>query len=136
MNREKIAEIFGCKILKSFPCGSRITCNPPPTTTDEDWLVKIRPCDMVDLDDRLEKQGFILGGSVVMEAGSLDAASEGKSFWSYKKGDINFIVTTSYWFCEKFLLGTLLSKKLNIMEKKNRISLFQAILYGKKDFWT
>lgn len=108
--------------------GSRITCDPPPTDTDEDWLVWIeRPIQEVNI--RLVEQGFELGGSVVCKT---DKDWKQNTFFSYVKGDLNLIVTGNRLFFDKFLEATKFAKQLNVVEKKDRVKLFQCLLYGVK----
>lgn len=102
--------------------GSRVTCNPPPTNTDIDILVRVESLAMFTRE--LLGVGYAGGGSFdESKRGSLD-------FASFKKGEVNIIATDSDEFIKRFLSASHFAKRFNIMEKKDRISLFQAVLYG------
>ena len=105
------------------PVGSRVTCNPPPTDTDNDILCLV--------EDRKQ---------FVAECGSADFAtmtreytgqSNQSPFTSLRRGDVNLIVTDNDVFYNLFRLATCIAKRRNIMDKADRITLFQHILYGK-----
>lgn len=49
---------------------------------------------------------------------------------SWRKGKLNFIVTKNEDFIRKHKLATYVCKSLNLLNKKHRILVFQAILYG------
>lgn len=117
--------------LYSVPVGSRVTCNPAPTDTDEDYLCMLAPelhdqCD-VSFDAKMIDAGWRLGGSKPTDE---TAIPDDQVFWSYTKGDVNLIVTKSPVFFSRFLAATSVSKRLNLMRKADRIALFQAVLYG------
>ena len=59
-----------CHVSK--PVGSRVTCSPPPTDTDEDWLCLAH--DVVQFVEAAEAEGFTQGGSghVIDEPMSFD----------------------------------------------------------------
>lgn len=109
-------------------CGSRVTCQPPPTNTDTDYLVEIidKPRQMQAITDVVEALcsfGFDWEGSEHYQC----AAS---TFMSWRRGKINLIVTADGVFAEKHRLATRLCTRLNLMNKQDRIALFQAVLYG------
>ena len=106
------------------PVGSRVTCNPPPTDTDEDFLVC---CFNGSADSHLKEQGFKQEGSPQFYTGNDDG-----QFKSFRRGETNVIVTPFLEFFEKFRAATHIAKRLNIMAKSDRIALFQAVLYGVK----
>jgi len=102
--------------------GSRITCNPAPTDTDEDVLLLTDDLETL-IGDCIEV-GFTRDGSL--------KPSYPEGFVSLRNGSMNFIITDDEEFYKKFMLATHVCKSLNLMEKKNRITVFQAILYGKE----
>jgi len=51
-------------------------------------------------------------------------------FKSYRLDDVNLIVTRQKRFFRKFLAATYVAKVLNLTRKRDRVSLFQAVLYG------
>ena len=98
--------------------GSRVTCNPPPMDTDEDILIYSE--DAKTLIGNCIEQGFVGTGSYV-----------GSEFTSLLQGTINLIITDNKEFYDKFMLATHVCKSLNLLDKQERITVFQAILYGK-----
>lgn len=115
---------------KAEPTGSKFICSPPVLDTDEDWIVLVD--DLGITHKYLDSEGYVVGGSFWV-----DAETKNKSFpnywWSYKKGKQNLIITKSEVFYNKFVLATYVAKKLNLLKKEDRITLFQAILYGNKE---
>lgn len=110
------------KVVKMEYVGSRITCNPPPTDTDEDVLLLTDDLNTL-IGDCIEA-GFKRDGDVT--------ASYPTEFVSLRSGTINFIVTDNEEFYRKFMLATHVCKFLNLQGKLDRICVFQAILYGKE----
>ena len=115
-------EIESLSPIKWQKVGSQVTCNPPPSGTDIDYLILLnarRP-------NAISSLGFFF------EAGAHYEPSEGQ-FNSWRKGNVNLIVTDCPIFYEKFVSATNAAKKLNLLLKDERITLFQAILYGAKN---
>lgn len=121
---------FGCRV--EF-CGSRVTCDPPPANTDLDVLVEIvddkpnhgasqKVTDVVAL---LSVAGFGLDSSAHYQVSAVDG------FMSWKKGEVNLLVSANPEWCARHRLATALCKKLNLLHKPDRIAVFQAFLYGK-----
>lgn len=107
-------------ILAAQPVGSRITCNPPPADTDEDWLVLVNG----DPKEALLSSGFMQDGRPGFYTGS-----DVGTFRSWRMGDLNVITTPDPKFYELFLTATMLAKRFNLLDKGDRIALFQAVLY-------
>lgn len=118
---EAIAEALADVLANAEPVGSRVTCDPAPTDTDEDWLVLVREVPV----EKLQEAGFSQEGSPEFYTGN-DAGG----FRSWRKGEINLITTQSDEFFRLFLTATYLAKRFNLLRKQDRIALFQAILYG------
>jgi len=110
------------KVVKMEYVGSRVTCNPPPTDTDEDVLLLTDDLTML-IADCIEV-GFTRDGT--------HTASYPTGFVSLRNGTMNFIVTDDEEFYKKFMLATHVCKFLNLQGKLDRICVFQAILYGKE----
>lgn len=108
--------------------GSRVTCNPPPTGTDQDVLCLIDDNQLDKLLQNLEQDGFQFDGSEHY-ANSLE---EGVGFQSYRNGEINLVMTTEFDFYQRFMAATSIAKHLNLLKKDDRIALFQAVLYGNE----
>jgi hypothetical protein len=116
--RDEILKMFpqGC-----VPVGSRVTCDPAPTDTDEDYLC----LSFGEYDDTLICAGFVRDGSPKFYTGN-----DNGGFRSFRRGDLNLIVTQDPAFFQLFLTATHLAKIFNLLQKNHRIALFQAILYG------
>ena len=113
----------GCQC---YAVGSRVTCDPPPTDTDQDYLVYDRFFNQVN---KLSSLGFVRDGDE-----AYDRLERGPSqFKSFRKGNINVIVTNNKEFFDKFILATRVAKKLNLTNKEDRITLFTAIKHGECD---
>jgi hypothetical protein len=119
------ANPFMDKVLEMEPVGSRVTCNPAPTDTDEDFLILTDK--LYRLVEDCKSQGFKGGGVYFTSEGKVAS-----NFISIRNGNINLIVTEDKEFYDKFLLATHVCKTLNILDKPNRIMVFQGILYGNK----
>lgn len=118
-------------VKEEMLCGSRVTCNPAPTHTDQDVLVLVKSIasGAVGLDrasydalcHKLDADGWTLGGS-----GSQDA-----DFESWTKGDINLILVDSLDFYARHACATALCKHLNLLSKADRQAAFRAMLYNE-----
>jgi len=108
------------------PVGSRVTCNPPPTDTDEDYLVLTK--DKEAAVKALQVMGFEYSTDPekIAEYNRLGETS-GYSFVSLFFGDINYIVTDSVFFFERFLTATHVCKTLNLLKKEERVMVHEAI---------
>ncbi len=108
------------------PVGSRVTCNPPPTDTDEDFLVFTR--DKAATIAALRSIGFEYSADPEKNARyvRLNETSDWR-FTSLYFGDLNYIVTDSSFFFERFLTATHVCKMLNLLNKEDRIMVHEAI---------
>lgn len=104
--------------------GSRRICNPPPEGSDIDWIVL---AESEKLYSWLISQGWEMEGDYVFS----ETVDEG-DFRSFRKEEINLIVTSKRDFYNAFSLATKVARRLNLLEKKDRVVLFQAILYGNE----
>ena len=114
-------------VLAYAPVGSRRTCNPPPTDTDDDYLVLVKDHEWFRVQVLGELGFYLLGSAIVDAAEPLDAEDR---FSSYMLGETNLIVTQDENFFNKFIAATSVAKRLNLLQKPDRIALFQAVLYG------
>ncbi|WP_412063749.1 hypothetical protein [Rhizobium sp. SYY.PMSO] len=105
--------------------GSRVTCSPAPTDT---VLILAPRGNLAALFATCECADFEVDGSRVTNAESSLEASD--TFKSFKKGDLNFIVTADAAFFKKFMAATSVARRLNLLDKADRVALFQAVLYG------
>lgn len=109
------------------PTGSNYICNPPVEDTDKDYIVLIQPFSMTDVDIVLSDDYWAMGGSVPMPLTDMVSYN---GFISYKKDNINLIVTENTALYTNFVLATEQAKQLNLLDKQDRIDLFQKVLYG------
>lgn len=116
-----IRDVLGQALSAISPIGSRVSCNPPPVDTDEDWLVLTRS----DAADQLRAAGFTQDGNPDFYTGN-----DKGSFRSWRRGDVNVVTTPHLEFYDRFITATMLAKRFNLLEKADRIALFQAVLYG------
>lgn len=111
------------RLCKEFePVGSRITVNPTPQNTDIDYLALLGWFS--DAEHVLKRSGFFL--ETRTDYGSMT------HFRSWRKGDVNIIVTYRRSFFDAFMAATHVAKRLNLREKADRVALFQAVLYRNK----
>ena len=97
--------------------GSSYICNPPVTDTDIDFVVLSRGWDK--LHSWLEQNGF----KTNFEDYEID------DFRSYKRGVLNLIVTNDLVFYNRFVKATEVAKNLNLLDKEQRIILFDFVMY-------
>lgn len=117
------------KCLKWERVGSRVTCDPAPTDTDEDILVLTTAQLWGDLSAILEVDKFEKGGSDCGDqSGYLQANA--LRFQSFTLGVLNLIITFDPEFYRRFMAATGVAKRLNLLDKTDRIVLFQAVIYG------
>lgn len=109
-----------------MPVGSRVTCDPPPTDTDEDYLLLVKDKDATV--KALLSIGFehSIDPEKVKAYEALNETSQWR-FSSLWMGDVNYIVTDSEFFFERFLTATHVCKSLNLLRKEDRIMVFDAI---------
>ena len=103
------------------PVGSRRTCNPPPTDTDDDYLVLCKDKDQTVRS--LKDLGFEPPENIE-EYIALDACN----FTSLRFGELNFIVTDDVIWFDKFLTASYFAKKYNLTNKADRIELFESVM--------
>lgn len=104
--------------------GSREICDPPPLDTDEDWLVVVRdPDDHQLVKAILRKDGF--------DCSLTDGYPSSPRFTSWRKGQLNYVVTADHDFAWRWRVATALAKRLNLLDKGDRIALFQAVVFAE-----
>jgi len=137
--RAKVEAALGKNFLMMEPVGSRVTCNPAPANTDEDWLVLVNASAkycfegnwepdeerLAEVDEQMKAAGYSCEGAPEFYTGN-----DRGSFRSWRKGEVNLILTHENEFYDKFMTATHLAARFNLLEKSDRISLFQAVLYG------
>lgn len=116
--------------LKWQAVGSRVTCDPAPVNTDQDYLVLVGE-DAIGFIDKMTSYGFDVE---LGEGYAEDALNGGEDnrFQSYRMDDVNLIATVDPDFYERFVAATSVARRFNLLEKADRIALFQAVLYGNR----
>jgi hypothetical protein len=104
-------------LIKKFcPVGSRITCEPVPENADHDYLCLAN--DKWRLIRCAEGAGYVYKDYY-------------NDFISLKHSNCDLIVVDNEELYNKFVLATNVAKKLNLLKKSDRITLFDAVIYGK-----
>ena len=105
----------------SFPTGSNYICNPPVTNTDVDEMFLV---------DDLQEVNFQLTGLGWEKCGLEDKEYDNKpSHWAaYRKENMNALLTTNLKYFMNFFKATEEAKHLNLLNKEDRVALFQKIL--------
>ena len=108
----------------SFPTGSSYICNPPVTNTDVDEMFLV---------DDLQEVNFQLTGLGWTKCGLEEETYQDKpSHWAaYRKENMNALLTTDLKYFMDFFKATEEAKHLNLLNKEDRVALFQKIL-GEK----
>jgi len=111
------------------PVGSRVTCDPAPNDTDIDYLIQVE--DLGKFIQLMQEEGFERGGSELVDEYEFTGNPD-QEFQSFKRGNLNLIATPSDLFYDRFLAASSVAKRLNLLDKADRIALFQAVLYGNQ----
>lgn len=96
--------------------GSRVIENPPPLGRDEDWIVLA--------DDLSEATNILMRNGFGPDAQKLYGNTE---FVSFRKGQLNLIVTEQRWLYDRYVIATDVAKQLNLRSRADRVRLFQTI---------
>ena len=133
--------------------GSRVICDPPPDDTDDDYLLLVPQDKVVPFSIQLLMDGWVVGGSlptydiplpagaepinnyslktthVMKDDGTLDRQGV---FHSWKRGEVNIVVTCNEDYFDDFHRATALARSLNLTNKGDRVKLFEALTW---DSW-
>mgnify|MGYP003393553556 CR=1 FL=1 len=102
-----------------FKTGSSVICNPPVTTTDEDWMFLTK--DMVEGTTYLIENDWVICGEEYSD-------KRGVNWLALRKDKLNYLLTDDEVYFEKFLEATEIATKLNLLNKSDRITLFNLVL--------
>ncbi len=103
-----------------FPTGSNYICNPPVEDTDIDTMYFVK--DLYEADRIILAEGW-----TACDKGEYDISN-----WrAYRKGKYNALITDNYNHYIRFEAATELAKKYNLLEKEERIEIFE-IVTGKQ----
>lgn len=130
--------------------GSREICYRPPKDTDDDYLILVDVDTYKTLYSELIEQGWKQGGYSHYSSKLLPLDpfppfehiqdKKASVFHAFRKEEINLICTASTEYFENFKKATKLAKYLNLRDKDDRVTLFQAVIqdiwpgYNLKDF--
>lgn len=107
---------FEDTVLKSYPTGSRYICNPPVMDTDKDTVFLVN--GFYDFAQMLRDDGWEDCGIQYEGIGE---------FQAFRKGEDNYIVTEDPEFFKCYVKATEAAKALNLLNKDDRITLFQTV---------
>ena len=105
------------ELISYHETGSSYTCDPPVTTTDEDYIILVD--DVEKTCNELSMKGF-------QHCSRYPNLKHKFVAMRYQK--INFIITYDEVYYLRYVSATEMSKKMNLLEKEDRINLFHAIL--------
>ena len=116
--------------ISSWPTGSRYICNPAPTDTDNDTVVLVEDLEkaktaLVSFGWTVSGEGY---GSVKNDDGWFSAKKEIDGVLE------NLIVMHEQDKFAKWINATELSKKLNLVNKQDRITVFSFVVDGSPLF--
>lgn len=99
------------------PVGSRYVCTPPVLFTDIDLLVYAEN----NVDEILASAGY------VKTEPRLYLGQDDESFFAWRRGSENLIVTSSLFYATTFQTATHICKRFNIREKITRVSVHEVM---------
>lgn len=118
--------------IACVPVGSRVTCNPPPTDTDQDILCLVDDEELEDFYQWIEKHNWEYEG---------DEKYQLAEFASYRKTcslgeevcEVNLIITAAPNWFDAFMDATRECKEKNVLTKAGRIEVFEKYIPQKKN---
>ena len=111
---------------KSYLTGSSYICDPPVLNTDVDYIIYTET--QTELFYYLVDTGWSLCGNAEYEG-------QGE-FTAYRKGKFNYIITSNLVYYLRYCAATELAKKLNLLNKADRVELFNWIVTGRQNYGT
>ena len=108
--------------LEATLTGSRVICDPPVLDTDLDVVLLVTDGDAVLA---IENQGYIL---------TTDApyGVDLNGFCTFRKGDVNLIVTRNAAEFRSWVTATRWATELNLQSKTDRATFFDIVRHGPK----
>lgn len=120
MDRASVLAALGQHAVTYQMTGSRYICNPAPTDTDEDYIALVAGDGWADA---LWASGFTLNTDSELYDDCPD-------FYAWRAGEFNVICVEEPEMYRRWVDATEQAKALNLLEKADRIALFQKVLYG------
>jgi hypothetical protein len=112
------------------PTGSRYICDPPPMDTDEDYVVLVQ--SFTEYAQNLLDQGW----TVTVDDEAYDSLSDGEDAYSFitaRKGEMNLIIYAHQKGFDRFVAATEVSKRMNLLDKGDRVQVFIQFCRGDYD---
>ena len=119
MDRKQMLKLLDLISVSYHMTGSRYICDPAPMNTDEDYVV----LGTDSTEDQLYLKGFTCNTDI-------ELYKDLPMFTAWRLGEFNIIVTQDGGFYRDFVRATKRAKELNLLNKQDRIELFQSELYG------
>ncbi len=107
-------------VLSAYATGSSVIC-PEVGPNDDDVVVLVR--SMTESAQQLLDALWAVEADMQYNGGPV-------SFFSARSDNRNLIVTDSPELFDRFVAATRVAKALHLVQKKDRIVLFQYVLYG------
>ncbi len=117
----RLKDLFLC----TTQVGSTVTCNPPVENTDTDFLILIKEENKKTVHSLLEQSDWYHAYGTYRPS-----TGEERPFRAYRKGKINYIITWDEDYHRRFLEASDLAKRFNLLNKADRVDLFNLALYG------
>lgn len=118
-----IEEILVTLYTECFRTGSSVICSPPVLTTDIDVMMHTK--NVVSLYEYLLDNGWEPSkGDYSSDTGPV------RCWHSFRKGEYNLLITDDLEYYSKFEEATIVATKLNLLNKTDRIYLFNYITQG------
>lgn len=102
-----------------YPTGSNWICEPKPEDSDYDYILFCESQEL--LEKHLIKEGFHC---------ETDGDYDAIEFYSWRNGKFNALVCVKFQFFIKWQLATQVARRLNILDRDDRVALFQVVLYN------
>ena len=115
--------------IARHPTGSRFICDPPVMDTDDDWIILVEDLEYAKY--KASRLDWIYSGAGYYREGNEEPELGPFVSMRHAEGNSNYIFTEDAEFYERYVAATLLAKKYNLLNKADRIQLFQAVLYGE-----
>lgn len=112
-------------IISRFPTGSRVICNPPPMDTDEDWCILYDKVDFRTIDRVLVDRGYYYSGKYYNKTTKFRT-------YRHNTNPLNLIMTRHLDWYERFQEATDIATQENILDKNERVELFEMILGNRR----
>lgn len=120
--------------------GSRVTCNPAPTNTDQDYLLFVLPHTYGQFKNAILENGYEDCRIAAQKNTSKPwyerlTVTQSQTynfelglFEAFRKGEDNIILTKDIGYYTKFMDATKLAKQFNLLKKADRVALFNYII--------